>query len=448
MAQVINTNIASLNAQRHLNSSQGSLQTSLTRLSSGLRINSAKDDAAGLAISERFSTQIRGMNQAMRNANDGISFAQTAEGALGEVGNAMQRIRELAVQSANDTNSVSDRKAINNEVSALINEINRIAGSTQFNGQNILDGTSRELVFQVGANQGQTIGVSGVDARGTQLGARVLDSNSFGREGVQAGTFSINNVDIAIKAKASADDIIQAINLESVESGVSAQKGTSVSWETAAVSNLVANATITINGAGIELATGATQADVIDAINAISKQTDVEAVAGATGIVLSNATGASIEVGDASSVIGGDNTYDAGIVLTTEVGKTITTTGAGALAFGLDDVTAGGTADILNDVNVLTRDNASNALRTVDFALQQISGLRAELGAVQTRFESTIANLSTTTENLSSARSRIMDTDFAAETANLTRGQILQQAGTAMLAQANSLPQNVLSLLR
>jgi flagellin len=179
MPQIINTNIASLTAQRNLNGSQNSLATSLQRLSTGLRINSAKDDAAGLAISERFTTQIRGLNQAIRNANDGVSFAQTAEGALSTTGDALQRIRELAVQSINDTNSSADRQALNNEASQLIAEINRISNSTQFNGQNILDGSLSTLTFQVGANQGQTIQVDGVDSRTSQLGARTSTSSSF-----------------------------------------------------------------------------------------------------------------------------------------------------------------------------------------------------------------------------------------------------------------------------
>ncbi|MFO8004118.1 MAG: flagellin, partial [Thioalkalivibrio sp.] len=171
MSQVINTNVLSLNAQRNLNNSQGALGQSLERLSSGLRINSAKDDAAGLAIADRFTTQIRGTDQAVRNANDGISFAQTAEGALGTVGDALQRIRELAVQASNDSNSASDRQALNNEVEQLVEEVSRVSNATEFNGQRVLDGSLEDLFFQVGANQGQTIGVSGVDSRTAELGA-------------------------------------------------------------------------------------------------------------------------------------------------------------------------------------------------------------------------------------------------------------------------------------
>jgi len=271
MAQTINTNMASLNAQRNLNSSQSDFNTALQRLSSGLRINSAKDDAAGLAISERMSTQIRGLNQAARNANDGISLAQTSEGALSEVSNNLQRIRELAVQSANATNSVSDRLALDAEVQTLIAEIDRVAADTSFNGVQLLDGTGGSLTFQVGANSGQTVAVATADATAATLGL--------------------------------------------------------------------------------------------------------------TGDVTSAA-------------------------------------------------------------------NATTMLDTVDTALATVNGDRADLGAVQNRFESIVRSVQTTAENLSASRSRIMDADFAAETANLTRAQILQQAGTAMLAQANSAPQNVLSLLQ
>ena len=186
MPQIINTNLFSLNAQRNLNETQNSLGVALQRLSSGLRINSAKDDAAGLAIAERFSSQIRGLNQAIRNANDGISFSQTAEGGLSTATSALQRIRELAVQSANDTNTASDREAINNEVQQLIAEVRRIANTTQFNGQNVLDGSASSLVFQVGANQNQTISVSGVDARADILGARVSESSSIDQTAIDA----------------------------------------------------------------------------------------------------------------------------------------------------------------------------------------------------------------------------------------------------------------------
>lgn len=455
MAQVINTNIASLNAQRNLNSSQSSLQTSLQRLSSGLRINSAKDDAAGLAISERFTAQIRGLNQAMRNANDGISFAQTAEGALGEIGNALQRIRELAVQSANDTNSPSDRQAINKEVNALIAEINRIAGSTQFNGQNILDGTMSELVFQVGANRGQAISVTGVDARGAQLGATVATGATVNTEGLNyPANITVQGVAIDLSSAASLDDVVAAINASYGSTGVQAVRADSV--ETGALSLSATPGAgqsfeLTINGVKIELSEGEDLDTLRDRINAHAMQTGVTMTEDYTLVSAGDIT---LEAsGDVELQIAGitepvtSAKFERGIELMADVGKEIIV-GGDAAALGLDDLANATETYTVNAISVATREGASNAIRTVDFALQQVAGLRAELGAVQSRFESTIANLSTSSENLSAARSRILDADFAAETANLTRAQILQQAGVAMLAQANALPQNVLSLLR
>lgn len=458
MAQVINTNIASLNAQRNLNSSQSSLQTSLQRLSSGLRINSAKDDAAGLAISERFTAQIRGLNQAMRNANDGISFAQTAEGALGEIGNALQRIRELAVQSANDTNSPSDRQAINKEVNALIAEINRIAGSTQFNGQNILDGTMSELVFQVGANRGQAISVTGVDARGAQLGATVATGATVNTEGLTyPANITVQGVAIDLSSAASLDDVVAAINASYGSTGVQAVRADSV--ETGALSLSATPGAgksfeLTINGVKIELSEGEDLDTLRDRINAHAMQTGVTMTEDYTLVSAGDIT---LEAsGDVDLQIAGitdpvtSAKFERGIELMADVGKEIIVGGDAddLAALGLDDLANATETYTVNAISVATREGASNAIRTVDFALQQVAGLRAELGAVQSRFESTIANLSTSSENLSAARSRILDADFAAETANLTRAQILQQAGVAMLAQANALPQNVLSLLR
>jgi len=245
MAQVINTNIPSLNAQRNLNTSQSLLATSLQRLSTGLRINSAKDDAAGLAISERFTQQIRGLNQAVRNANDGISFSQTAEGALGTIGDSLQRIRELAVQASNDSNSASDRQALNNEVGELVEEVNRIALSTEFNGGRVLDGTQSSLFFQVGANQGQTIAVSGVDARTSQLGATIsvaaagLTQTQINDDGVASMTDVVITgvgsgvlataitADLSTNPTTSLDDAVRSINAE-IDSRIAAGNADSV----------------------------------------------------------------------------------------------------------------------------------------------------------------------------------------------------------------------------
>ena len=377
MPQVINTNIASLNAQRNLNSSQNALALSLQRLSSGLRINSAKDDAAGLAISERFTAQIRGLNQAARNANDGVSLAQTAEGALGEVTNNLQRIRELAVQSRNATNSSSDRAALQVEASALKSEIDRVANQTAFNGVKLLDGSFANQVFQVGANAGETITVSGiVNSTSTSLGtysrATVTGVAATTLTAITAGDLTINGTSAgAVAASASATERAGAIR---------------------------------------------------DAINS---------VAGTTGVYAVNDTATTVTLSS-----------NAGITVGLAGTATAATTGLTAAVTAATSTTGFSTLDIS------TVAGADTALNAMDAALTAVNTARANLGAVQNRFSSTVVNLQTQSENLSASRSRILDADFAAETANLTRAQILQQAGTAMLAQANAQPNNVLALLR
>ncbi|EMR14289.1 flagellin domain-containing protein [Methylophaga lonarensis MPL] len=407
MAQIINTNISSLNAQRNLNSTQNSLATSLERLSSGLRINSAKDDAAGLAISERFTTQIRGLNQAVRNANDGISFAQTAEGALGTIGDALQRIRELSVQAANDSNSASDRQALNNEVQQLISEVGRVANSTEFNGQLVLDGSLRDLFFQIGANQGQSIAVSGVDARNTELGRAI----SMGEAGLSQD--QINQVGIA-----SIDDI--TITLDTV--GILEDLGIEIEVDLTGITTLE-DAVREINTA-ITTFVGADDSETLAVRAAQLSAALVVDNEGITTIAIRGGFDTEFEIAGGTVTLDDDD--DTEVEFFNDTASVVKN---------------------LTDIDVGTRFGATEALAIVDGALTQISGLRAELGAVQARFESTIANLSISSENLSASRSRIMDADFAAETANLTRAQILQQAGTAMLAQANALPQNVLNLL-
>ena len=312
MPQIINTNIPSLTAQRNLNTSQSSLATSLQRLSSGLRINSAKDDAAGLAISERFTTQIRGLNQAIRNANDGVSFAQTAEGALSTTGDALQRIRELAVQSINDTNSSSDRQALNNEVGQLIAEINRISSATQFNGQNILDGSLATLTFQVGANQGQTISVDGVDSRASQLGARTSTSASFTTAQIQAlTTVTLNGSAIDLSAADTSQDVVNGINAVAATTGVQALKATTTS--TAAAGVAVAAGAATINSVNFTLV--GTAATDVDTINALSTQTGVTATVNGAALVLSNTDGSNIAISGAGLNGGTAATFQAGITL-------------------------------------------------------------------------------------------------------------------------------------
>lgn len=490
---VINTNIMSLNAQRNLSSSQGELATSLERLSSGLRINSAKDDAAGLAIAERFTAQINGQNQAIRNSNDGISFSQTAEGALDEVSNLLQRVRELSVQSANDTNSASDREALNQEVEQAVSEIQRIAESTQFNGQNVLDGSLSDLLFQVGANRGQTIGVSGVDSQTDQLGVTATDGSAVNTEGfstLTAADFSINGETIDVSGLSSISEVVDKINASTDDTGVTAKQADGqVIGNTGAtsgdidVSPTTTDGTVTmmsINGTDIDVDAGETVSNVDEAvakINEYSDTTDVTASNEGGNLVLTSgdaieitdvqdgadlAAGNGIASGGTDSVFGSasDNvTFDNGLELSAELGSSITladgeSNNANLLNLGLSQNDSTSNAELaaadfdVENMSVETRQDASDAIRTADQALQQVSGLRSELGAVQNRFEATIANLSVSAENLEAARSRIQDTDFAKETAELTRAQILQQAGTSILSQANAVPQTVLGLLQ
>jgi len=621
MAQIINTNVTSLTAQRNLNKSQSSLTTAMQRLSSGLRINSAKDDAAGLAISDRMTSQIRGLNQAIRNANDGISLSQTAEGALGESSNNLQRIRELAVQAANSTNSASDRAALNSEVQSLLSEIQRTATTTQFNGQNIIDGNFQASQFQVGANANQTINV-GVDGATTSLlGAYQATGTAVNSSAFDGAGFTINGIEVGVSAAtsdagvtdASAAAKATAINAVTSQTGVSAAASSTITGGTPIARSALDSGDLLVNG----IAVGAVAADtnavtqarsMASAINDITAQTGVVATAdastgqltltssegrditlsasGTAGAVrqaniqqIQNATGLDASGGVAATVnevvtltfdtaaedatggiTAGDGTatgdtvtlggqtfqfvenasfvaagnvavvvanggtaavsidnlettinaeYAAGrnsmqtsgntataLVLTSDklglntvasgaaiavtesetgaIAGAVTTTGV-APADDADGVTTYGTLTLsastnftlggtdlafggmtsanagltkLSTVDISSVAGANSALSVIDGALAQISSSRADLGALQSRFESTIANLSVTSENLSAARSRIMDADFAAETAELTRSQILQQAGVAMVSQANALPQSVLSLLQ
>ena len=383
MAQTINTNVASLNAQRNLNRSQGLLNQSLERLSTGLRINSAKDDAAGLAISERFTTQIRGINQAVRNASDGISLSQTAESALGELTNNLQRIRELAVQSVNATNSASDRAALNAEVIERIAEVDRIAKQTSFNGVKVLDGSFGTATFQVGANVGETIAVSlATDVTTSAIGT--VNTNT-------SAAFDMTDV---------------------------ASTDITVSFGDGTTADLYGSAVV---------AGGSTVQEAADAIN----QANVDGIAAFVN-----------DSGELQIINSND-----GDVTFTEAGATGTdTTGLTTASTTADEVV--GATTTLAGLGVDTVSNANFAIARIDSALTDVNGLRGNLGAIQNRFESTIVNLQTVSENLAASRGRIQDADFAAETAALTKAQILQQAGVAVLSQANAQPQLALSLLQ
>jgi flagellin len=468
---IINFNANSLTAQINQSRSGNDLSTAINRLSSGLRINSAKDDAAGLAISERFTSQINGLNQAARNANDGISLAQTAEGALGSISTNLQRIRQLAVQSANATNSASDRAALQAETAQLVQEIDRVASQTDFNGTKVLDGSFSAQQFQVGANAGQTIAVSSIaSARTSALGASYSASYTGGVQtgtALVAGALSINGVSIQAAVAGSGNTIGQAAtSAYATAAAINASQGTVVATANATTvtggapttATAIPANTFTINGVNVgAVASGAgipaEGANVAAAINLVSAASGVTATADATtGFVTLTAT-------DGSNIAIGGTTTGTGLTAATTYGtvslKTSSTqgivvagtvAGAGGIATGTTASSLTGTAVSQLDISSVAGANA--AMTSVDAALASINASRASLGAIQNRFTSTISTLQTTSLNESAARSRIQDADFAAETANLSRAQVLQQAGTAMIAQANQLPQQVLSLLR
>lgn len=408
----INTNVASLNSQRQLAGSTGLLATATQRLSSGLRINTAKDDAAGMAISERMTSQVKGLDQARRNANDGISLAQTAEGALTEVGNNLQRIRELAVQAANSTNKAGDRLTIQNEVDQLKNEIQRMTEQTSFNGNKLLDGSFNAKTFQVGADAGQFITINEVaNTNLTSLGGTNIEkqaSTTAGNLGATAGSFGT--------AITSGD-----LKLNYVD-----KNGATQSVDLGAIS-----AASTKNGR---------LAQIAEAINKKTETSGVSATIDDTGalkLTSNNALGSADSVttaGDFSLVVGG----------TADVGNVGFATGASGVA------TADSGIKGISTLTVTGTDSskATNAITRIDRAIAEVNEKRAALGAVQNRFSSAITSLQTSSENISASRSRIKDADFAQESASLARANVLQQAGTAMLAQANQQPQQALQLLR
>jgi flagellin len=596
MALVVNTNVPSLNAQRNLGTTNLSLSKSLERLSSGLRINRAGDDAAGLAISEKLRGQVRGLNQAVRNANDGISLVQTAEGSLSVTTNIIQRLRELAVQSASDTNTASDRGSLKTEADLLVAELTRIGNTTEFNGKTLLNGTFASGKLQIGANSGQSIAFTIGDVRAAALGRRTTvtgDLDDTASSGINAGitageltvngaqvvtaaaddqvsvleivtidlsstssagagsigsaTFFINSVDIGVvesqlTASAKAAAIVSAItahaaSLTNVEARIysgtavvlTAKKGTdlklqhSTSSTTSTVASFVSIIGLSASfiGSGTQVTTNNGQSSSLAkaaAINTVKSTSNVTAAAQTT-TVTGTAAIAAVTINSADLHINGINigavtvlasdgsgtlvtainakTSDTGVtanvdtagklVLTAADGRNIVVTATAAVNTALgtsssvtrskvqlqspDAITLAGTnpaelgkdssgnnltattfqsdlSNALSTINISTQAGADSAILSLDAALEQVNTLRAQLGALQNRLESTVSNLSTTSENLSASESRIRDADFAAETARFTRNQILGQAGTAILAQANTLPQLALQLLR
>ncbi len=504
MGLSINTNVMSLNAQRNLGNSQSALSKSMQRLSSGLRINSAKDDAAGLAISDRMTSQIRGLNQAARNANDGISLAQTAEGALQETTNILQRMRELAVQSANDTNSASDRSSLQAEVNQLKQEMTRIAETTEFNGKKLLDGSLTSAQFQVGANADQTISFGISSAQAANLGNNALTTNNattnYSIEGATSAATGSSANDVLAQTLTvvgkegsqtasvadgdSASVIAGKINAIQADTGVTATAKT-----TASIGGLTANGSVSFDLQGTNTTAVSINATVLSddltnlasALNEQSGNTGITATLSAdkTSITLEQSSGNDIKLSDfAHSATG---TSDSVMTMTGSEGSAVTLTDSTTAASKLDSSTVGGeisfsgssgfnvTSDIaastgslfstaadganvstlssIDNVDITTVEGSASAIKAVDGALTQIDNIRGELGAVQNRFESTISNLSNVSENLSAARSRILDADIAQETSAMTKNNILQQAGVSILAQANQAPQLALSLL-
>lgn len=502
MALTVNSNPASINAQNKLGMASGGLKTSMERLASGLRINSAKDDAAGLQISNRLTSQINGLNVAVRNANDGISMAQTAEGALQESTNILQRMRDLSVQSANATNTTVDRKALQEEVTQLQSELDRIADTTTFGGQNLLDGSFGNQQFQVGADANQTIGLAINSSQTDDLGSAraILDGTGLGEgtasnatlagartaNALTAQTLTVNGVNpaaVSVATDDSAADIASKINAEFNTTGVKADAITEVRLTSGAVFD--ADETVSFdlgNGEAVETisftATGVAADDLQTLTNKINEKASVTGIgakfdAQNTAISLTSEAGDNIEVNNFAE---GDTTTANDLVLQaldsagalTGAASTVTTTNIAAsvrgrlqadstLLFNIASTTAAeitaGTAQIAtektikDDIDLTTARGAQDAISVIDGALAKIDRNRSTLGAVQNRLSSTVNNLSSISENSTAARSRIRDTDFTVETAQLTKNQILQQAGTSILAQANQLPQAALSLL-
>lgn len=488
MALTVNTNIPSLNTQRNINSTSNALNTSMQRLSTGSRINSAKDDAAGLQISNRLTNQISGLNVATRNANDGISLSQTAEGALQQSTNILQRIRDLAIQSANGSNSDADRAALQKEVSAQQAELTRIAETTTFGGRKLLDGSFGTTSFQVGSNAYETIDVSLRDASSSAIGSYQLGSNEATTAASIAGTASASGVAsgtinlvgggkseaIALTAGSSAKTIAE--QFDGKIPNLSARARTVFTAEVAAVSGGSMSFDVTVGTEKVSLAGITTTQDLADQLNSNASKLGIAAslddkgtltITSSTGenVVFGNQTGTATAGTVAVKVQGSDGKFESAAKNVVNAATPSTTkivtgyvqlnsptaysiSGTGTQASQIFGSATAAQKSTVGAIDISTAVGAQNAIAVVDNALAGIDSQRADLGAVQNRFDNTINNLQNIAENASAARSRIMDTDYAAETANLSKNQVLQQAGTAILAQAKQLPQSVLSLLQ
>jgi flagellin len=455
-----------LSSQRHLNKAQKNLQKTFARLSSGLRINSAKDDAAGLAISTRMGSNFRGFEMAIRNANDGISMAQTSEGALSGVTENLQRMRELAVQASNGTLSSRDRESIQNEMGQLTDEIDRVSKTTTFNGRKLLDGSGGSTQLQVGASPGDTIQMDAIDTRSGSLGQSAQVTASSNGASLQSGDLELNGV--SVRATSPTDDtlstsmasqsamaIANAVNDSSASSGVSATvNDTVVSGATIQGGTLDSNNSLTINDVtitGINVAASDGGDTLIDAINAVTDDTGVVASRDQSGnmeLVASDGRNIAVETtGTADQITGLSSDVTTGTI-TLDSSESFTVSGGDPSAVNLTAGTQGQSAQTaIENVDVSTQGGAEDAIERIDRAIEEVSSRRSGLGAMQNRLESTVNNLSVASENTQLARSRIEDADFAKETAELIRQRLLQRSSMAMSGQANVSQQAALQLL-
>lgn len=485
MALTVNTNIPSLNTQRNINSTSNALNTSMQRLSTGSRINSAKDDAAGLQISNRLTNQISGLNVATRNANDGISLAQTAEGALQQSTNILQRIRDLAIQAANGSNSDADRAALQKEVSAQQAELSRIAETTTFGGRKLLDGSFGTTSFQVGSNAYETIEVTVKDASASKLGSNQIGGGaSTSTAGASAAASTVAGTVVTGSGAAFSSGTVKVVgngqttdvNITGTDTAKTlAEKfnGSIAGLSASARTVVEAQVAMSSGAASFNLTVGDNTVQMVGVTSTEDLATQINSNAGKLGLTanydsktekltITSSTGENIKFEAATggagainvAVQGSDGTFGAA----SDVFGGATAVGYVKLDSANSFAVTGDTTQVFGDtkselssvgnIDISTADGAQRALAVVDSALAAIDSQRADLGAVQNRFDNTINNLQNISENASAARSRIMDTDYAAETANLSKNQVLQQAGTAILAQAKQLPQSVLSLLQ
>jgi len=497
MPSVINTNVSSLLSQNSLSKNSTALQNSMERLSTGVRINSAKDDAAGLAITTRMTSEIRGLNAAVRNANDGISVAQTAEGSLGEITNILQRLRELAVQSANSSNNSTDRSFLDTEAQQLIAETNRIGSQTNFNGIKLLNGDFSSQNFQVGAKEGEVIAFNSInDSRATALGSHSL--STAGTKMGRALATSVADFSAAINAVAVADaavgfklqtaqggtssNILYAVNsgadviATAINTAANASGVTATAKNSATLNSFSATGSVAFNlkgGTGTAVAINATITTTSDLSSLAAA---INGAAGTTGITASFATPSdksiltldtsdgrnisiegfiiagtatntakvnAVDIGAAAST---DSTVVTGTVDLLSSKGQITTINGPATVMATTSATS--TFNSVASVSLVSQAGSSTALSVIDQALTQVNNTRSALGGLMNRFAATVSNQGTTIANLAASRSRIMDTDYAVETTNLAKAQIIQQAATAMLAQANQSSQSVLALLK